>query len=488
MRGRYPLVASTHAMTRYHPVLYLGSRIVSAVGNLLSVVVFTHLIGPADYGEYLLIFAWATMAYGFGAQWLRFAYFATYRGANAGEHIASYVRLLTVALCGGVALLGPATVLAGPRLAGAVFAMVVALAVYEAAVEISRTRLEAGIVSLCMVLRAAFVLAFGSATLVLAPSAAALAAAVAAGHMAAALPGILPLAGLRSARPRRAAMRGILRYGWPLILSFGILSLGQSLDRLLLAHYAGPAVLGPYGVIADLMRQAFVVVGEVIALALITVAKQLADDGRGAASDRVMRTAFNACAVTAILGAAFFVVFGEPIVRLLLDPRYEAPAHDLLPWFAVSFAFMTLRSFYFSQVIYFAKASLLDPAVAAIFVTTLGLLSLYLIPAEGAVGGAAASAAANAIACLASAALGRRYRALPVDWAGLGLVLGLAGLFLAGCHGAASVLEPPAALLAQIGLAAITAATVVLRFDLLRLPGPEAAPAAAPSGTREPGA
>ena len=47
-------------------LLYLSARAVSAAGNLLAVAIFSRLAGPAEYGHYVLIFAWSLIVYGFG--------------------------------------------------------------------------------------------------------------------------------------------------------------------------------------------------------------------------------------------------------------------------------------------------------------------------------------------------------------------------------------------------------------------------------------
>ena len=42
-------------------LLYLSARAVSAAGNLLAVAIFSRLAGPAEYGHYVLIFAWCSL-------------------------------------------------------------------------------------------------------------------------------------------------------------------------------------------------------------------------------------------------------------------------------------------------------------------------------------------------------------------------------------------------------------------------------------------
>jgi O-antigen/teichoic acid export membrane protein len=445
--------------------LYFGSRTVAAIGNLISVAVFTHFIGPEEYGAYVLVFAWVIIVYGFTTQWMKFAYFGVYRAAQAGALIATYGRLalgVVAVAAAGIAVAAMLTPMGG-AFAAALVALFAGMTIYEAATEISRTRLQAGAVALCMVLRAAFVLALGAATLSVWPSAIALALAVAAGHLLAAVPSLISLRGFARAQPSREEARGLVRYGWPLIFSFGIT------DRLIIAYFAGNAVLGPYGVVADLMRQSFMVAGESIALALVTIAKQQADEGRRAQSDATMRLAFRACVTAAAFGAAFFIIFGEKLVAILLGEGFAQPAYEIIPWIACAFFFMTIRVFYFSQVIYFIDATVIDPIVNVFFVVVSVVIALVLVPRAGAAGGAAALAIAHAGACVVAAFAGRRYYKLPVERAALFGIPALALLALAGAWGLSSALDGAALWAGEIALFAAAALVAAWRFNLFSL-------------------
>ena len=374
-------------------LLYLIARAISAAGNLLAVAIFSRLAGPAEYGHYVLIFAWSLIVYGFGAQWMRFAYFGVYHPQRFGEYVASLAPLLG----GGLALVAivlaslGATGLFEPGFLLAVFALVCAITIYEAAFEVARTLLNVRGAAFSMILRATLTVAFGSASLWLGGGARGLALAIAAAHVVAATPALATFSWVNFSHGSRAASLHIVTYGWPLLLSFGVSAVGQSIDRLVLAHYLGAATLGPYGVAADVMKQSFTVLGEAIILSLVTVAKQYSNEGNFTAANVTLQKAFNACLAAAVFGAAFFIVFGELVLRAVLKPDFVAPMRDLIPSFAIAFAFMTMRNFYFAQVIYFTKASYLELVVSLLFLVVSTGLSLLLVPAYGAYGAAVSS-------------------------------------------------------------------------------------------------
>jgi O-antigen/teichoic acid export membrane protein len=428
------------------------------------------MAGPAEYGHYVLIFAWSLIVYGFGAQWMRFAYFGVYRLDRVREYVGSLARLL------GAGLAIVALVLAGLGIFGwfepsfliAVFALVCGMTAYEAAFEVSRTLLNARGGALSMMLRALLTVAFGTFSLWSGGGATGLALAIAIANVVAAAPALATFSGVRLSQGSRAASLHIIRYGWPLLLSFGVTAIGQTIDRLLLAHYLGAATLGPYGMVADVMRQSFSVLGEAIILSLVTVAKQQVHDGAVKIADGTLRAAFRACLAAAVFGAAFFIVFGDAVLPLVLKPDFVTPVRDLIPIFAVAFAFMTMRNFYFAQVIYFISASYLELVISLLFLIVSAALSLLLVPNHGPHGAALALMIASIISCLAFMVIGRRWYKLPIDFTALGVMPALAALLVLGAHAMAWLIPGHSVPLAIDALVfALAGGFAVHRFGLL---------------------
>jgi O-antigen/teichoic acid export membrane protein len=454
-------------------LLYLSSRAVSAAGNLLAVAIFSRMAGAAEYGHYVLIFAWSLIVYGFGAQWMRFAYFGVYHQDRLGEYVASLARLL------GAGLAVVALVLAGlgvfgffePSFLFAVFALVCGITIYEAAFEVARTLLNARGASLAMMLRTVLVVGFGSASLYLGGGARGLAIAIAAAHLLAAAPALATFSKVRFSHYSRAASMHIISYGWPLLLSFGVTAVGQSIDRLLLAHYLGLATLGPYGVVADVLRQSFTVLGEAIILSLVTVAKTQSNRGHFKAAHQTLQKAFNACLAAATFGAAFFIVFGDVVLRAILQPEFIAPTRDLIPIFAIGFAFTTMRNFYFAQVIYFTNASYLELIVSSLFLAVSTVLSVLLVPVYGPPGAAVSLMVACIVACIAFMVLGRRWYRMPIDLTALGVMPSLAILFVFGAHMTGELLPGQSLpLVVDAVIFAVFSGFAIRHFDLLSLP------------------
>jgi O-antigen/teichoic acid export membrane protein len=455
-----------------HPfILYLGSRGISAAGNFAAVAIFTRIAGTAEYGHYILIYAWSMVVYGFSTQWTRFAYFGTFQ-SNVDEYVGSLIQLLAAAL---VILAAGFVVTAAigvfdPLFLLAIFALVATMTVYEAACEVARSLLHAQAAAGAVILRTFLTIALGSAVLLNGGGATELALVVAAVHAISAIPCFVVARHIDVFQGSRAASIRMLRYGWPLLLSFGVNAVGHSIDRLLLAYYAGPAAIGAYGVLSDVLRQSFTVFGDAIALSLIATAKVQANAGDVEASNQTLRKAFNACMAAGAFGVAFFVIFGDVVTQIVLGQQFVELSRELVPIFAVAFAFVTMRNFYFAQVIYFTHASHLELIVSTMFVVISSALSVLLIPHYGSQGAAISLMVGCVASCLAFALMGRVYYRMPIDLGGLFAIPGLAVAFVLGVWQIGPTFAPAGVLLfVEASIFVVIGVVLIHRLGLLQV-------------------
>ncbi|GEP10717.1 lipopolysaccharide biosynthesis protein [Methylobacterium gnaphalii] len=406
-------------MIARHTLTYVGSRAVAAALNLMSLAAFTRLAPVDTFGTYLLILSWSIVVYGATCQWPKFAFFALYEEARAPAQIATLVRMLA-ALLAMTALAMGATAAFGlidHRFAAAVVAATAGITLFEGMNEIARTRLHAEAVAMSVVSRGVLVLGLGCAALAFTGEALDLVLAFGLANALAAIPAALSVwPQIRGGRGSLIEARRLLAYGWPLVLSFGIAALAQTIDRLMIGKTIGTEDLGAYGAIGDFLRQSFVVFGESIALSMISIAKRDARGGGMEAADPILCDAARALTLIGAFGAVFFLTFDEVVVSILLGPSYRASAMAVAPYLIVASICMMFRAYYFGQVIYFNGSSRLDAIASAALLATTGSLSLLLIPHYGVKGAAIALAAGQAVACLVyiAAAEGRVRMPVPV--------------------------------------------------------------------------
>jgi len=452
-------------------IFYLGSRVFSAAGNLFAVAIFTRLVGPVDYGHYLLIYAWSTIVFGFATQWIGFAYFGVYEAKRINEYVNSLFQLIAIAL---VMLVGGFAAMTWlgfwqPEFLVAVCVLVICMSVYQNALQVSRTKLDPRAGAISMIMRAGLTIALGSSVLWWGGGATGLAFAIGLANLIAAVPSLMSAGRIDLLQGSRAASLRIIKYGWPLMLSMGVMSLGQSVDRLLLGHYVGIAALGTYGVLCDSTRQFFYVVGESINFSMITNAKQHIHEGNNEASTNALLAAFNASFATAALGAAFLIVFGDQIVRVLLGSQFHGDAGSLIPILAIAFGILLLGQFYFNQAIFFSEASFLEPILQTALVLVSAAVSVLLIPIYGQQGAAFAILTAVSVYSIGFIVIGRQYFRMPIDYKGIAIISMVAMIFVFGAWMLDRV--APETAISQVSKVAVfvgLSAFVVHRFGLLR--------------------
>lgn len=421
-------------MIARHTLTYVGSRGFAAALNMASLAVFTRLAPTDVYGLYLLALSWTLVLYGATCQWPRFSFFALYDEARAAAQVGTLIRLLGV-MIGFAAIVASVACgfgLVEFRSAAAIVTAAFGMMVFEGAAEIARTRLEVGAVALSLILRAVLVLAFGSVSLLLSGDAVDLLLATAFANLVAASPALLSIAALLRGRGSLDEARRLLAYGWPLVLSFGVAALAQTVDRLIIGSSVGVRELGGYGAFADFLRQSFVVFGDSIALALVSIAKRDARAQGMAAARPILEGAARLLTLIAAFGAVFFLAFDDLLVAVLLGPDYRAAALQVAPLLVAGSILMMFRSYYFGQVIYFAESSRLDAVASVTLLVVIGGLSAVLIPRYGVEGAAIAVAIGQGAACLVFVFGTRGPIRMPVPWRDIALIVASALVCRAG--------------------------------------------------------
>jgi O-antigen/teichoic acid export membrane protein len=375
-----------------HVGYYFGSKLFAALLNLISMALFVRLAGQDVYGGYIVAMAWAAIAYSMSLQWLRFAFFASYREDMSSAQIATYLRVLAAGIA-LVALICAVVTYAGwtePDMALAVFVIVAGLAAYDAFHEIARTRLQARTVAIGVVIRSVLILVFGIAALKAFGTPLALAIAFGAAHWGGALALRLGAANLKQAPWSADAAGRLWQSGRPLIPAFAVDSFGLQFDRLILARHAGYADVGPYGAVSDFIRQILIVGSEAISGAYMALARADAVNGRQEAARLILGQAFRAYVMLTAFAAAFVMFFGDHVLSLMFGSDIAEAVHPVLFLIVMSNAIMVFRAYYFAQVLFVEDSSRLMLITNTSHAVIAAILGLTLIPSYGA-GGAAFS-------------------------------------------------------------------------------------------------
>lgn len=420
---------------------YLPAQVVQGVVGFLTIVVFTRLLSPEDFGHYALAFSVTTLAHTATFSWLEASmarFWAAERTPGGlATHFASLYRtsFAVIAIFVPVAAvvvwllpLTPALKLAvGFGLAGAPIRNLAKLAQerFRASGEVSKAAaVDMGVAVLGFLVGAGFALAGAGAAspmlgLMIAPLFA--------------LPFILPgeLRQTTGGVVDRARLKAYAAYGYPIAASLTLALVLASTDRFLLAAFMDAAAVGAYHASYSLANRTldvmFIWLGAAGAPAMVMALER---GGREA----LRQTALEQGSTLILIGlpaAVGLALVARPMAELMIGEPLRVAAALVTPWIAASAFLSGMIAYYFGFGFTLGKKTgLLLVTMAIPAVCNIGL-NLILIPRMGVVGAAVSTALSFAIGLIACLLLSRRAIALPMPWDSL-IRCGLASAVMAG--------------------------------------------------------
>jgi O-antigen/teichoic acid export membrane protein len=397
---------------------YMVAHGTSSALGFLSVILFTRLLSPAEYGVYVVALSVAGIVSALLFTWVRLS---VLRFESEGE--ATDIRLTALAAYAVSAATLPVVLgvtvwaLAVPLdKALAALVLAAALGLFELGQEILRARLDS-----TSYMRAAVVRAFAGIGISFALVQAGwggfgLVAGVAAAYVIAAL----AFSSAVWKGPRKpfdaVTFRTMLGFGVPMAMSGGVFALHAALDRLLVAAFLGDAAAGVYGAAADLVRQIILFPALSVASAVVPLAiRALAEEGPAAADIHLTRSGELLLAVVmpAVVGLA---IVAPHFAALILGPEFRDTAAVLIPILVFAWLFQTISQQFVQISFHLAKKPSLMVAhgTAALVANVVGMA--VLVPAFGLKGAAWSLVLAEAAGVAAGYALSRRAHPLPFAW------------------------------------------------------------------------
>jgi O-antigen/teichoic acid export membrane protein len=397
---------------------YMVAHGTSAALGFLSVILFTRLLTPAEYGFYVIALSIAGVVSALLFTWVRLS---VLRFESEGE--ATDIRLTALAAY-LVSVLTMPVVLAFTTLAlGIAFdralaaiVLAAALGLFELGQEILRARLDATAYMRATVVRAFSAIIVSYALVQAGFGGLGLVAGVVAGYVAAAL--IFSPAVWRGPRKPfdRATFNIMLGFGIPMAMSGGVFALHAALDRLLVAWLLGDAAAGIYGAAADLVRQIILFPALSVASAVVPLAiRSLAEEGVAAADEHLTRSGELLLAVVmpAVVGLA---IVAPHFAALILGPEFRDTAAVLIPILVFAWLFQTISQQFVQVSFHLAKKpSLMVTHGTVILVVNVIAMALLVRP-FGLKGAAWSLVIAEFAGVVAGYMLSQRAHPLPLCW------------------------------------------------------------------------
>jgi O-antigen/teichoic acid export membrane protein len=458
---------------------YLPVNVVQGVVGLLTIVLFTRVLDPAQYGVYALAFSVGSLTQTILLTWTEAAmarFLATRtEDGRLSDHFATLFRLWL-----GAAVVAPLacvavwlTPLNQPLKIAVVAALASALAnsVMKLAMERRRAAGEVSGAALLTMAQTAggflvgLALAFaglGGAAPILGVGAASVACVLLV------LPGELKR--MAGGKFDKALARAYAAYGLPVSMSLILALVLASTDRLLLGAFLDEATVGVYHAGYSLgsrtLDVVFIWLGMAGAPALISALER----GGQAALTEAAREQAGFMTLLTLPAAVGLALVARPLADLMVGEALRAGASHVTPWIAASGWLSGVTTYYLLQAFTLARrtplliVSMSAPAVANV------ILNLVLIPRLGLDGALWATTLSYGLGAVAAWALGRRACPLPIPWDVLAKAGG-ASLAMAAC---VSLLPSPGGLMELVlkaGVGAFVYGALVLGLDVGGLRG-----------------
>jgi len=453
---------------------YLPVNIVQALAGFGSIVIFTRLLSPSDYGAYALAFSVTSLVYLACLTWIEAAmarfYVAEKTDAGRADLQATLYRTFGVMMfaapvvCGVIVTFLPISI----ELKLAIAAGLVSV-VFRSLLKLAQERRRAAgevrgfavydIVQTGAGFLIGTALAFAG---IGAASPLAGAGAASAICLVWALPGELKVA--RQGQFERNRLIKYAAYGLPVSMSLMMSLALATTDRFVLAGYLNEAAVGAYHAGYSLSNRTLDVMFIWLGMAGQPACIAALERGGREALKKTATDQASMMILIALPASVGLMLVANPLAHIMVGPALADKAATVTPWIAIGAFLSGMTTYYFNTAFTLARRTRRLFFAIAIPAAANLVLVLALVPRYGLNGAMWATAASYAIGMVSSIALAKDDIALPIPWATLakaGVAAGAMALVVSRLPSTGGVVE----LLAKSASGAIVYGLVTLLTD-----------------------
>lgn len=412
-------------MVSPYVLIYLAAYVVPAIVGFFALILYTHLLSPAEYGVYVIGASIAGIVSAMCFSWICQSV-ARYQARSPdldlrAEAIVGYGGTVAVIAC-----LAPIVVLIiRPNIgvgviAGSLF-MSLSFTAFEISQEFKRAQFNPLRFMTVAVIRSVSALAMGYTAITLGGGGLGLLLAVGASFLIANLFS-LPRKAAKPLQFDAVYFTQFMRYGLPFTLGAAAIALHSALDRLGVAYLLGQSGAGYYGLTAEITRQLIGILAASVASAMFPIAfRSLAQSGPAVTRARLAEGLELLLAIIAPV-TVWLMICAHVVAGTLLGSEFQASVATLLPLLAVGRLCGAINQYYLQISFQIAERPLLQVAHdGLILILNLALL-FPLTLWFGLPGTAAAVLIAEAFGVLVGIWLSRRAFRLPLNGWGVARV------------------------------------------------------------------
>lgn len=423
-----------------HSLIYILGRGLPAAINFISLIIFTRVLTPQEYGIYTVVLAYVGLVDSVLFRWQRFGLlrFRDYSDHQEQRNLLATIIRTFIAICVVIGAVAVVVYQVVPnKIRGEIWLigvlLVCATGLYELIIELVRAELQPLTYGALSITRAVLTL--------IASVALAVAGLGAAGVLLGTLIGYVVPVIRRLRRVRDEITDGafdgnlgkvLFLYGLPLSVTFALNFVISTSDRLIITWMLGEDASGLYAAAYNIPAQSIGVAVTIVGLAGLPLVFRSLESGGVQAAKRVMKEYLTILLAVSLPAASGLVILSGDVSRVLLGTSYQIAAEEIIPVVAVSCLTYGLITQYLSlsfQVATQTRATMWSAAAGAALNVVLNILWL---PKYGLVGAAYATFWSYVAYFVVGAIFASRI--LPIPWWTddlYGVFAGTAGMILA---------------------------------------------------------
>ena len=412
--------------------IYLVANLVSVVVGLVSVMVFTRLLTPAEYGVYVIGLGMAGVVNAVLFTWLKLSLLRFQAEGDQKDLrrtvIAGY--LMTAATLPVAYLVLLQVTSAATAIAGALILYVLAISLYEVGQEMLRSRMLATNYAIGSILRSSLALVLGVVGVWIFQSGQALLMTASASFLIGALILARTVWGGTRTPVQTDVLREMLAFGLPLTMLGLTTALHVGLDRFILGFLYGRDMAGSFGAVNDFARQCIAIpCAGVFAAVLPLAVRGATNDSPENVQEQLAYSAELIAAIT-LPSAIGLALVSTHISQIIFGEAFRDTAVIVLPIVAFSWAAHLFWQHYVHVSFHLAKKPALIILQSGASLTFGAAAVLTGATIWGARGTAVGLVVTEVFAALIGLYLTRYGYKLPMPWARFGRVA-LAALAMA---------------------------------------------------------
>lgn len=415
--------ATNSVMIARQYFIYLIAKGVPGLLNFLGLFLFTRLLSPEEYGNYILVMTVAVFMNAIVFQWLKLGilrYYPVYE-LKSEEFLSTLVTVYVV-ICSVLIFIGAIACIPFNRIEKCyliIFGTLIlcSRALFEANLEFHRIKLEAKNYGYLIITRSAIGLIIGIILVNYGLGGEGLLLGILVSYL---IPTLILIVQRRSqyqlSKINKEILHKILYYGMPLSVTFLLEFIINGSDRLIIGWLINSSATGVYAAGYDLSLQTIGLLMSIVNLAAYPLAVRALEDGGYEKARSQLSTNGTLLFGISIPMMCALIMLNKNIVHIVLGPAFYHTGAMLMPWIAVSAFIAGVKAFHFDLSFQLGKKTIGQIWVVCISATVNLGLNIILIPAVGIIGAAYSTLIAYIIGLFLSWFLGKRIFEVPIAW------------------------------------------------------------------------